>query len=84
MQKTTVGTVGIKTSLGGEKKRGERESRGIRRQKRCADYELAGIKELNQDPVLHRRRHGGLFRMQVQERSSSLAGPVAAVLGERL
>jgi hypothetical protein len=45
---------------------------------------LARITELNQDPVLHRRRHGGLSMMQVQERSSSLAGPVAAVLGERL
>jgi hypothetical protein len=57
MQKTTVGTVDIKTSLGGEKKRRESESR-IRRQKRCADYEFARVKELNQDAVLHRRRHG--------------------------
>ena len=87
MQKTTVGTVDIKTSLGGGKKRKERASRDSQT-KEMGELRIgkdhgakSGSRTAQAPPWVMGQ---GLSMMQVQERSSSLAGPVAAVLGERL
>ena len=78
MQKTTVGTVDIKTSLGGEKKGRKRESRDTQTKEMC------GLRVCKGHGAKSRSRTAqappwvmgqGLSMMQVQERSSNLGGP---------